>query len=252
MKKQDLRNRTFFLGLISFILSITSLLILFYLFLGIKKYNSYINILFRLSIISIIISFVLGICGLIKAKNCRIGKIFCIFPITIFSIISFICILSYIELTFPHKISKKKDIERTSELLKIDLSGGKYLKRIENHSGFLGDGDYYAQIKFDDSVRIIESIENNNNWKKTPLPKSILYILNDDEENDRFSFNIDKKMFFPKMKDGYYFFLNRSDEFEEPENKNPDFIFTWKWSYNFSIALFDLDTCILYLYELDT
>lgn len=59
-------------------------------------------------------------------------------------------------------------------------------------------------------------------------------------------------MVFPKTKNYYYYFINRLDEFENPENKNPDFILHWKYSFNFTVALFDLDSNVLYIYELDT
>ena len=59
-------------------------------------------------------------------------------------------------------------------------------------------------------------------------------------------------MFFPETKNCYYYFINRSDEFEEPENRNPDYLLNWEYSYNFTVALFDLDSNIMYIYELDT
>ena len=234
---KNIKNRTFIFGLISSFLTIAYIFICIYVFF-INKGNS--NLITYLII------------GLIKAKKSLLGKILCIFSVSIFSIIVFLCLWAFYELTFPHKMSKKKDLERTSKLLELDLSDGKYIRRIENHSGFLGDGDYYAIIKFDTSNQIIESIKKNDNWKVSPLPKSLLYLLYDDEKNDNINFINDKRMVFPEPKNCYYYFFNRSDEFEKPNNRNPDFLLNWQYSYNFTVALFDLDNNIMYIYELDT
>ncbi len=247
-----LKNRTFILGIISFILSIISISVLAFLFFGWNKNNYYTTTLIRFCLLIMFLSFVLGIVGIVKAIKGWVGKFLCIVPISIFSILIIIFLWGFVELTFPHKISKKKDMKRTSELLEIDLSDGKYLKRIESHSGFLGDGDYYAKIKFNDASAVVESIEKNSGWKKTPLPKSILHILYDEDDDDSISIINDKRMIFPKLEDGYYFFLNRSTKCEESENHNPDFIFDFKWSLNFTVALFDSNDNILYIYELDT
>lgn len=249
---KNIKNRTFIFGLISSFLTIAYIFICIYVFFINKGNSNLITYLIRISIILILFSFITGLIGLIKAKKSLLGKILCIFSVSIFSIIVFLCLWAFYELTFPHKMSKKKDLERTSKLLELDLSDGKYIRRIENHSGFLGDGDYYAIIKFDTSNQIIESIKKNDNWKVSPLPKSLLYLLYDDEKNDNINFINDKRMVFPEPKNCYYYFFNRSDEFEKPNNRNPDFLLNWQYSYNFTVALFDLDNNIMYIYELDT
>ena len=197
-------------------------------------------------------SFVLGIIGLIKARKGLLGKTLCTIPIILFCLLVIFVIWIFIGIAFPHKLSKKKDFQRTSEIIEIDVSSGRYLKRIETHCGPQYDGEYYASIKFFEADKILESIKNNSNWKNGALPKSLDYLLYDDDPEDIFCFINDPKMEFPKTDNYYYFFKNRSDEFEEPDNRNPDYLLNWEYSFNFTVALFDLNTNILYIYELDT
>ena len=69
MEKISLQNRTFILGLISFLLSLTYILICIYVFLISKKNSVVITILIRASIGLMLFSFVFGTIGLIKAKK---------------------------------------------------------------------------------------------------------------------------------------------------------------------------------------
>lgn len=252
MEKISLQNRTFILGLISFLLSLTYILICIYVFLISKKNSIVITILIRASIVLILFSFVFGTIGLIKAKKGLVGKILCSISVSLAGIIVLSCILMFLEIEYPHKISKKKDLERTGKIIELDLTDGKYLQRIETHCGLLYKGDYYAKIKFSENSNILKLIKENPNWKDSDLPKSLLFLFYDTEPEDNINFIHDKRMVFPKTKNYYYYFINRLDEFENPENKNPDFMLHWKYSFNFTVALFDLDSNVLYIYELDT
>ena len=252
MKEQSLKNRTFLSGLIGSSLLFVSILIILCVFVGIKTNTKYTPILMNLCIVLISLSFISGIIGLIKAKKGILGKTLCTIPIILFCLLVIFFIWVYVGIAYPHKLPKKKDFQRTSEILEIDLSDGKYLNRIETHCGFLYDGDYYATIQFFETDKILESLNNNSHWKKEALPKSLVYLLYDEEADDKIHFINDPKMVFPHTDNYYYFFINRSALFEEPENRNPDYLLNWEYSFNFTVALFDLNTNILYIYELDT
>ena len=252
MKEQNIKNRTFILGLIGSSLAFISITIILYVIFGVGTFRKYNPFLINLSILFILSSFILGIIGLIKAKKGLLGKSLCAFPILLFCLLVIFVIWILIEIAYPHKLSKKMDLQRTSKIIEIDVSSGKYLKRIETHCGPQYDGDYYASIQFSEKDNIFESIKNNSHWKNDVLPKSLEYLLYDDEPEDIFHFINDPKMVFPRTNNYYYFFKNRSAEFEAPEDRNPDNLLNWEYSLNFTVALFDLNTNILYIYELDT
>ena len=250
--EQSIKNRTFILGLISSLLTFSYIFICIYVFFINKKYSVFITYLSRISIILMLLSFFIGIAGLIKAKKGLAGKLLCSLPVGIALIIIIFFIWLFIGIAYPHKISKKKDLERTGKIIELNINEGKYLERIETHCGPQYDGDYYAKIEFPENSNILKLIENNPNWKKSVLPKSLRFLLYDTEPEDTLNFINDKRMVFPETKNCYYYFINRSDEFEEPENRNPDSLLNWEYSYNFTVALFDLDSNIMYIYELDT
>lgn len=252
MKNADMKNRTFVLGIISSTLFFVSLAIILCVVFGIKTYWKYNFKIINFCLMLIFASFVLGTLGLTKAKKGWIGKILCIIPVTSFCLLAAFLLWIFIGVMFPHKLSAKKDLRRTSEILETDLSGGKYLKRIETHCGLLYDGDYYAQIKFSEPDKILESIKNNPHWKNSALPQSLLFLLYEDEPEDFLCLITDERMKFPRTDRYFYFFINRSDECEDPENRNPDYLPDWEYSLNFTVALLDLNTNILYIYELDT
>ena len=238
-------KRTFILGAAGTVLSLVSILsIASVIFFG-KTHDcgTYFGLIF--------LSAFLGGAGIIKPQKGWLGKTLCAFPIGVFSamVIFFLCVLYELS---PHTLPKKQDLEMTSERLGLDLSGGKYIKRIETHDGFFGDGEYYARIKFADAAQVLESLRNNKDWKDPPLPRSLLYLLYDDEEGDTLDLKHDKRMFFPNTENCRYFFINRSVNVEYPENMNPDYLLDRTFSWNFTVAVFDLDKNILYVYELDT
>lgn len=65
----------------------------------------------------------------------------------------------------------------------------------------------------------------------------------------RISNTIDKEMKIPYIEQGYWFFVDRHDKATDKYNYNEIF---GRSSLNFSIAVFDTNSNILYIYALDT
>ena len=139
--------------------------------------------------------------------------------------------------------SKKKDV--ISERLELDLSECKITKHKDTHGGFLGDGDYFAKIectnKIDETIR--------SNWKELPISDEINTILELVQCNSTSCKSAYDKYGIPKISNGYYFFLDRHSM--STGNKDDSELNT-RSSYNFSLGIYDLDTNIIYYYELDT
>lgn len=118
-------------------------------------------------------------------------------------------------------------------------------KEINTHSGFNGDGDYFAKIK----CNKINYKELSSNWKKLPLTSNISEVMKMEQCNGNDCKNVYKKYSIPNVKNGYYYFLDRHSK---SKNKYDDSNLNKRSSINFSLAILDTDTNIIYYYELDT
>ena len=64
-----------------------------------------------------------------------------------------------------------------------------------------------------------------------------------------YGYELAEKMEYPKQKNGYYLFIDRHDGVTD-EHSDED-LFS-RYSFNFTIAFYDLDTNNFYYYEFDT
>ena len=124
----------------------------------------------------------------------------------------------------------------------IDFSGGYVINATDSHSGFLGDGTTYVEIAYYDEA-VAENIAQNGRWKPLPVSDDIYKVIYTDH------FEAIRNYGIPKIKNGYYFFYDRSDEATDPYDETK---FYDRYSYNFTVALYDNDTNRLYYIEADT
>lgn len=121
----------------------------------------------------------------------------------------------------------------------------KIVQKIDNHSGFFGDGDYFAKIKCTN----INYDKLSKHWKKLPLSNQLIEATNIDICDSKGCFNIYEKYNIPNITNGYYYFLDRNSE---SKDKYDDTYLNNRHSHNYTLALLDKDTNIIYYYELDT
>lgn len=124
----------------------------------------------------------------------------------------------------------------------IDFSGGYVINATDNHGGFLGDGTTYVEIAYYDEA-VAENIAKNGRWNPLPVSDDIYKVIYTDH------FEAIRNYGIPKIKNGYYFFYDRSDEATDPYDETK---FYDRYSYNFTVALYDNDTNRLYYIEADT
>lgn len=112
----------------------------------------------------------------------------------------------------------------------------------DTHGGFHGDGETYTKIYFskEKAEKFINKINKNDHWKNLQMPGKL---------QKRISNTIDKEMKIPYIEQGYWFFVDRHDKATDKYNYNEMF---GRSSLNFSIAVFDINSNILYIYALDT
>ena len=115
------------------------------------------------------------------------------------------------------------------------------------HGGFHGDGVSCTALQFSDDT-VLEEIKNSSNWKEFPLDETVQAIvygisedtysigpyLTDDEGN----------AIVPDIQNGYYLLIDRQIDQEMD--------ILSRASFNLTVALYDTDTNILYICELDT
>ena len=129
--------------------------------------------------------------------------------------------------------------------IELDNNTCKIISEIDNHSGFNGDGDYFAKIKCSN----INKEELSRHWKKLPLSDTLDTVSKIDKCDSKGCMNIYEKYKIPNITNGYYYFLDRHPE---SKNKYDDKNLNNRTSYNYTLAILDKDTNTIYFYELDT
>lgn len=121
----------------------------------------------------------------------------------------------------------------------VKIDKGEELSEFQTIPGFHGDGVKIIKMGFSDG-EIEEEIKNSKKWKSLPLEKNLKdFIYEPYDEN----INI------PEIENGYYFFYDRNRESIDPYDSSELFN---RNSYNFSLAIYNLDTNEMYLIEEDT
>jgi len=136
------------------------------------------------------------------------------------------------------------ETDNISATLGTDVSGGEILISEDSHSGFHGDGETYIVFQFRNENQF--SVPEGPFWHELPLTgnlSTILYgnnqMLTDDAGNPR----------VPEIQNGFYFFCDRHSKSTDPTKDAGLFS---RNSLNFTLAVYDSDTCTLYYYEQDT
>lgn len=115
------------------------------------------------------------------------------------------------------------------------------------HGGFLGDGDFIAIYTFEDNS-VEEQIKSNEHWSNSASINTSA-IMYGSANVSRFFEDENGNNVFPVVKNGYYYFYDRHSDADDPYSSKDIFD---RYSYNFTIALYDCDTDTLYFAELDT
>lgn len=112
----------------------------------------------------------------------------------------------------------------------------------DTHGGFHGDGEALVKVYFSDkqAEKFIRKIDKNIHWNKLPMKDILQTCLNN---------NITDEISVPIIENGYWFFLDRHSK---ATNKYNYYDMFGRASSNYSIAIFDIDSNVLYIYSLDT
>ena len=132
---------------------------------------------------------------------------------------------------------------KSSEFVVVDES--------DKHEGFQGDGVYYLIL--DCSGKAEQAKELIDSWKPLPLTENLQRVMDMTcsgmEDGVYYSKTLAEIAHWPIIENGVYKFIDRhSNAIDESDDTD---LFN-RYSYNFSIAAYDLDTDILYYFEFDT
>ena len=140
--------------------------------------------------------------------------------------------------------------KRISKSLGIEIPGSMKIDYEDTHGGFHGDGETFATIEFNKSIaeNIREDIADHMSWNSLPLSENHdILVYGGTKEGITYTYNYAELLSMPRIENGYWFYEDRQPEstlFWEEEDLIP-------FPYNFTIAIYDLDTDTLYYLESD-
>ena len=143
--------------------------------------------------------------------------------------------------------------DEISKTIGIDLTNAEYATRIDTHGGFNGDGNTLVTMPIP-SEAVLTQIESKDTWQSLPLSGNLTAIVYGTQtewghRGPYITFDDSGTSAVPEITNGYYFFLDRHRERTDPHD---DTNVLSRASFNLTIAIYDLDTEILYYLELDT
>lgn len=129
-----------------------------------------------------------------------------------------------------------------SSLIEIQIPIFSKMEEKDIRVGFNGDGEALVKVYFSEkqAQKFTSNISNNSHWNELPIPETLQHYVYD-------SINEDIKI--PFINNGYWLFLDRHSKATDKYNYYEMFD---RASLNYSIAIFDIDSNILYIYSLDT
>ncbi|MGN0537308.1 MAG: hypothetical protein ACI4M3_04970 [Acutalibacteraceae bacterium] len=146
--------------------------------------------------------------------------------------------------------------ERFEQVLKLSLPNYTVSKYIDTHKGY--NGEMYAILHFDgtNSTKFQNAITASGFWKRLPI-NTVSYA------NVTWAGNLTPQSSVGKIpsdiQNGLWYFCDRSDRlytyadrrFTVPSSNKDQIIIEAETCKNFTLAVYDIDNCLLYIYMYD-
>lgn len=143
--------------------------------------------------------------------------------------------------------------EKVSDVLGIDISSGTINTSSDSHGGFHGDGQLFISISFPDD-QIAEELSEKNAWCSLPLSETLTALVygiqTKTSKTGPYLKDQGGDPLFPEIRYGYYYFIDRQPS--QNASGHDDTNILDRYSLNFTIAIYDMETNTLYYAELDT
>ncbi len=149
-------------------------------------------------------------------------------------------------------LSAGGELREISEALGADVTEGNVVESEDSHGGFHGDGMTFVVLHFDEGG-LADQLEGLAGWHPLPLSENTeaLAYGRDTEDGRRGPYLCDDEgqPVFPEIQNGYYYFRDRHTESKDVYDDGDVFE---RSSYNFTMAIYDIDTDRMYYVEFDT
>ncbi len=134
----------------------------------------------------------------------------------------------------------KKELSR---ICGVDLTHAVVLEGMDTHGGFQGEGTSYCKLRFSEAPQLGEG------WKELPTSETVTALAYGIQTEHSIIGPYIPEGLIPEVENGCYFFLDQHSESEDPWD---DSLVLERYSRNFTLAIYDEDTNILYYVEEDT
>lgn len=120
----------------------------------------------------------------------------------------------------------------------------------EDSHGGMGDGE--TIIEYDCSK--VDVVLNKEKLKQLPLSDNLNLIMYGGQRDGKtYGYEFAIKNDIPKIENGYYYFFDDYGKYyKDIDNYTSDVKLFDRYSFNFTLIMFDSDTKHLYYYEIDT
>lgn len=126
-----------------------------------------------------------------------------------------------------------------SKECEMDLSCGTAESEKDSHGGFHNDGCLQIIVQLPENYNT-KDMESSPHWHSLPLPGSLHTFVYQPYDDD---------LMLPEIENGYYYFRDRHAESDDPYDAGK---ILSRYSFNFTLAVFDTDTKKLYFIKYDT
>ncbi|WP_317856253.1 hypothetical protein [Chakrabartyella piscis] len=121
----------------------------------------------------------------------------------------------------------------------IDFSKGKIVSEVDT-LGWMGDGYAFATMEFQENGALVTKMQKAKHWHTLPLSNNLQTFIYQP---------YDSTLPIPEITNGYYYFYDRHSE---SETVYDDKDLLNRHSFNFTLAIYDVDCNTLYTLEYNT
>lgn len=161
-------------------------------------------------------------------------------------IICLIFLLIFFAIAFFLLSKSDVGVKEFKKAFKENLSKGITSEELyNNYGGFHYEGKALYRFSFtnEQATAFINKIQKNKEWNILPMEESIdLAMYGGVKENRSYGCKFADEVGLPKINNGYWRFVNR--------NNYNDLLNSY--SFNFTLAIFDADNNVMYLFKIDT
>ena len=139
---------------------------------------------------------------------------------------------------------------KTDELTALGIDRGDFtaVSETDTHGGFHGDG--MGCLVLDCSGNRDKAMAVVSDWKELPLSENLsLIVYGGERDGVSYAYNLAEQWGLPQIKNGWYRFIDRHSR---STDNGDDSQLLDRASMNFTLAVYDGDTDLLYVCELDT